>query len=370
MNIQHYVDVLNSTDIIPDSLFKTRHLKFFNGDEETFKSNYAAAIIGLPDLEEVDSYIAASQVRQNLYALSVLSNSLSIIDLGNLKPGSFNDNCNSLRDIISEIGRKTVIVLIGGSSSYSLGSLLAYEKSNVPVNMVCVNSTINKDRDLLGIRDVNPNKGNSYFNFINIGYQSYYVEKETLDFIEDSSFEAYRLGLVRGNLNEMEPVMRDANIVNFSLNAVKHSDAPGASNSSPNGLSGDEACQLAFFAGHSNRISSFGVFDFHPVNDIHHTTAKLTSHIIWYFLEGLSNAIFEEPDITPEHFTKYMIHLNQSDQNIAFYKSNLTNRWWMEISFEKNNYNIILSCSETDYELSCKQEIPDRWWRTFQRISG
>jgi hypothetical protein len=241
---------------------------------------------------------------------------------------------------------------------------MAYEKSKVPVNMVSVDSTINREKNLFTINE------SSYFNFINIGYQSYYIEKETLDFIEDSSFEAYRLGQVRSNLKDMEPVLRDANLVNFSLNAVKHSDAPGTTFSSPNGLSGEDACQLAFFAGHSNRITSFGVFDLLPVNDIHATTVKLASQIIWYFFEGVSNAIYEEPDITPEHFTKYMIHLNHTDQNISFYKSNLTNRWWMEIAFEKKNYNIILSCSETDYELSCKQEIPDRWWRTFQRISS
>jgi hypothetical protein len=207
------------------------------------------------------------------------------------------------------------------------------------------------------------------FNFINIGYQSYFVERKTLDYIDDSHFEAYRLGYVRANLKEMEPVLRDASQVSLSLNSVKHADAPGTGFGSPNGLAGDEICQLAFFAGHSNRIKSFGIFDFAPKNDQRNITGKLAAQIIWYYLEGTANAIHEEPDANPENFIKYLIHNNFTNQNIAFFKSNITNRWWMEITFTEPARTILLACSETDYELACQQDIPDRWWRTFHRIS-
>ena len=376
MNILHYLDFFEITNeiIIPDCSFISRHIKFLRNDtNDLSKAKYHIALLGLPDKEDAKSFEAANQIRQCLYKLSSLSNGLNIVDLGNIKPGNtFNDTCVALSEVIAEINlHKTIMLLIGGTSKYNIGSYLANEKTKKPINMVWVDSTLTREKipSVTSTNLVNNNELSTFFNFTNIAYQSYYVEREMLDFIEDSYFEAYRLGSVRTNLKEMEPVLRDANLVNISLNAIKHSDAPGTNFSSPNGISGDEACQLAFFAGHSTRITSFGVFDLSPENDIHASTAKLAAQMIWYFLEGVSNAIFEEPDITPENFTKYLIHHNQSDQNIAFYKSNLTNRWWMEITFPESNHNILLSCSETDYELTCKQEIPERWWRTFQRIS-
>jgi hypothetical protein len=207
------------------------------------------------------------------------------------------------------------------------------------------------------------------YNFTNIGYQSYFVERKTMDLIDDNHFEAYRLGNVRVNIEEMEPVLRDSNLLNFSLNAVKYADAPGSVIASPNGFTGDEACQLSFFAGHSNRINAFGLYDLNPLNDPASVTAKLGAQISWYFLEGMANCIVEEPDITHENFTKYIIHHNQTHLDLSFYKSTLTNRWWMEIANVKTQRNIVLSCSESDYEMACRQEIPERWWRTHQRIN-
>jgi formiminoglutamase len=181
------------------------------------------------------------------------------------------------------------------------------------------------------------------------------------------NFEAYRLGNVRGSLDETEPALRDANLLNFSLNALKYSDSPASVNSNPNGLTGDEACQLSFFAGHSNRLTAFGIYDLNPDLETSPVSAKLSAQIIWYLLEGFSYRIIEEPDINPENFKNYIIHNSKTNQNISFYKSNLTNRWWMEIVNEKTKNNILISCSENDYLLASRQEIPERWWRVCLR---
>jgi formiminoglutamase len=372
MDIHQFLITTNK-GIIPESSFVYRHVKLFQNDSDITVLDYDVAILGIPDNEDSKTFNTATQIRKILYSLSALSNSLNILDLGNIITGNtFNDTCYAISEVVTEINiQKSIIILIGGTSQYNTGIYLAFEKIKTPVNIVCIDSTISIDKipSLQLKKIINQKELSSFFNFINIGYQSYFVERETLNFINDSYFEAYRLGSVRSNVNEMEPVLRDSNFVSFSLNAIKHSDAPGTNFSSPNGISGEDACQLSFFAGHSNRINSFGVFDLLPENDLHANTAKLASQIVWYFLEGFSNAIYEEPDETPQNFTKYLIHLNQTDQNIAFYKSNLTNRWWMEIIFPENNHKILLSCSEADYGLTCSQEIPERWWRTFRRIS-
>jgi len=56
-----------------------------------------------------------------------------------------------------------------------------------------------------------------------------------------------------------------------------------------------------------------------------------------------------------------------NEQILSFYKSNLTERWWMEISSPENVDNILTSntllpCTYFDYENACNQNIPERWF--------
>ncbi len=378
MNVHDYLDYIEIEQIskIKDNQFIAKHVTFLNDTISlATKLKYDVAILGVPDAQNLNSFESAEQVRECLFGLASLSNSLAIIDLGNIKTGhTFNDTCFAISEVVALTRQyNIIIVLIGGTSKFNLGSFLSFAKSNEPLNLVAIDSIVSRENvPLLAAADLNLYDSKEYgslFNFINIGYQSYFVDQKFLDYLNDSFYEAYRLGFVRANLQEMEPGLRDANSISLSLNSIKHCDAPGASYSSPNGLSGDEACQIAFYAGHSNRLKSFGLFDLACENDYHSTTAKLASQIIWYFLEGLCSSIYEEPDVTPENFVKFLIHLDRTNQNIAFFKSNLTNRWWMEINYPESNRNILLSCSESDYELACRQNIPDRWWRTFQRLN-
>jgi Arginase/agmatinase/formimionoglutamate hydrolase, arginase family len=377
IDIHDYLDFIDSQGIsgYKNSKLISKHVTFFSKETDLSKLKYDIALLGVPDSVESKLFESAAQIRKQFYALASFSNNLNIVDLGNIKTGhTFNDVCYAMREVVSILADLNIVVIpLGGSSQFNLGSFLAFERKKLPVNMISIDSVLSREKIplLYGFDSglVDTVDSTSIYNFINIGYQSYFVDKEFVDFVNDSFYEAYRLGYVRSNLQEMEPSLRDANLIAFSLNAVKHCDAPGVSVSSPNGLTGEEACQLAFYAGHSPRIKSFGIFDFSFDNDIHQTTAKLAAQIIWYFIEGQSSSIYEEPDTTPENFVKYVIHLDQTNQNIAFFKSSLTNRWWMEISAPEKHLNILLSCSELDYELACRQDIPERWWRTFQRLN-
>ena len=359
---------------IPDELsagsFANHHIIF--PDTNTDLSKFDVVIIGVPDSENDIKFKGSYEIRKQLYKLSSLSKNLQIIDLGNINLGnSYFETVSRLRSALEIlIQLKTKIVLLGGTSIFNKENISAFNEKERPLNYISVDSQITWEH-----LEVHPffnhpevDDEHKFVNFINIGYQSYYVEKKILDHIRENNFEAYRLGQVRGKIQEFEPVLRDADMVSFSLNAVKFADAPGAGFSSPNGLTGDEFCQLAFYAGHSNRINFFGIYDYKPAYDLRNITASLAAQTIWYLFEGMATKIVEEPDITPENFTKYHIYLDSANQNISFYKSNLTHRWWMEIEIPNRKMTIVQSCSENDYETACKQEVPDRWWRIFNRI--
>ena len=59
---------------------------------------------------------------------------------------------------------------------------------------------------------------------------------------------------------------------------------------SPNGFDGKEICAISRYAGISNKVSSFGIFEYKSSNE-DEVTEMLISQIIWYFIEGVMNIL-------------------------------------------------------------------------------
>ncbi len=356
-------------DDVPNGSFQKQHVSFSLTKDKPID----AIIIGLPGNDAGNDFLSADQMRTELYKLASLSKNYSILDLGNLNCcNNINDNIERLNKIFEVLHKLPPKLILLGGTAHLLNKVIYnfYNAEQYPLTFVDVNSTVGWDNlpvEPLAMNPVDSVQQNQ-LNFVNLGFQLYYVEKEILDFLHDANFEAYRLGLVRNNVSNYEPVVRDANVLSISLNAVKFSDAPAAKISSPNGLSGDEICQLAFYGGYSSRLKIFNITDIQPLEDSRNTTSVLASQALWYLFEGFSNNTYEDPGLNPESFIKYHIHIDMADQDLAFYYSNLTQRWWMEVSLESDKRKILISCNAADYDLACKQEIPERWWRLFNRL--
>ena len=336
------------------------------------------AIIGVPEDRFTDGageIKTPGVIRRQLYALSAGSQG-TIIDLGNLRTGkTLTDTYYGLRDVLSELyQQKVVTLLMGGSIDVFYGNYLAVEEQNINLSTVAPQLRLpQRSAENHPLNNLVFERHESFKTkqFCNIGYQSYYVSQQDLDFFQDRYFETYRMGEVReNNLRGIEPVVRDSDLLAISMDAVKYSDAPAASNASPNGFTGEEMCQLAFFAGLSYCCRSLGIFDIIPQNDLRDITAKLAAQIAWYFIEGVKKRNPDHPKTHPQNFKKYLIYFDQIHHNLCFYKNIRTERWWMEvptISNEKDS--LVISCTPEDYARAAEQEIPDRWWKTYQRIN-
>lgn len=354
---------------VPNGSFVKQHVSFsINKDVQP-----DAVIIGLPDNDQGNDFSGADCMRRDLYRLASLTKNLNILDLGNLKcTHNIGENIEALYKVMQLLQPLSVkIVLLGGNTHLRNKVIFNFYKiEQYPLNYVDVNSGIPWDNLPVDPLTTNPvsSVSQNQLNYINLGFQLYFIEKEILAFLHDANFEAYRLGLVRNNISSFEPFVRDANVLNISLNSVKFSDAPAARFSSPNGLSGDEMCQLAFYGGYSSSLKVFCISDIETAADPRNTTSALASQALWYLFEGLANNTYEDPGLNPENFAKYHIHIEMANQDLAFYFSSLTQRWWMEVSLESDKRKILVSCNASDYELACKQEIPERWWRLFNRL--
>jgi hypothetical protein len=179
-------------------------------------------------------------------------------------------------------------------------------------------------------------------------------------------FDSYRLGEIAHDLSLAEPVLRNAHMVSLDARAIKASEIGFSGNFSPNGFTGREICAIARYAGISERVMAFGIFEME--NNIQ--CQQLLAQIIWYFIEGINYRIKESPYSKTDDFTKY--NVPNEEEELIFYKSLLTERWWVEVpsifsSHTKEGTPALLPCTEQDYLDACDQKIPDRWFKAYKK---
>ena len=330
------------------------------------------AIIGVLDdrgTKDQDNQVDLSHIRKELYGLFPGNWNASIADLGNILAGNTQeDTYFALRKVVANLIKKKIIpIIIGGSQDLTYALYRAYDDLEQMVNLVSIDSKFDFGKESENISassyltKIIIEEPNNLFNFCNIGFQTFYNSQEEIDLIDKLFFDAYRLGDVSNTIAIAEPVFRDADIVSIDLTAVKSSDSGNFTSFTPNGFNGKEICSLSRYAGISDKVSLFGIFN----HDNSKQESVLIAQIIWYFIEGFNYRSNEYPFGNRENYIKYIIPL---EEELIFYKSNKTDRWWIEIPFISNSNNklkknTLLPCSYDEYLGACNQEIPERWWK-------
>jgi formiminoglutamase len=332
-----------------------------------------------PEIKD-NEQLPSVTIREELYKLKKISSSLRIADLGNLKKGNNQtETFFALHEVCSLLFQlKVNLLLIGGPQSNTIPVFRAMKDIENDINLVHIDSRIdlsisdNKHIDTQYLSEIIEKETAHLYNISCVGHQSYFVDQKQINLLNENYFEHYRLGQVRNNFEEIEPVIRDADIVSFDLSAIKSADAPAAINNSPNGFLSDEACKLTRYAGISDRVKALGIFEYDPHSTDNSQTAKLIAQMIWYYWEGFIYRKHDYPVASLENYIKYIVDIDEIEIPIVFYKSNKTQRWWIEVNNHPENVhdhvNVIASCSETDYLKACNNEIPDRWWINFKKL--
>ena len=341
-------------------------------ESDTFVSklvseNYNVALVGVrfeSGSANKGCDVAPDEIRKHLYALRGMDK-LRIADLGNIKKGEkASDVCYALRDVVSELLSNGIVpVVMGGSQDLSLSIFEGMKEKKTDLNLGVVDARVD-----VGMGDV-PFCSSTYLNKILddeklfrldlIGYQNYFCSKAQLMELKNRNHWGMRLGTLRADLGKSEPIFRDCDFVSVDMSVVRQSDAPGNAQPVPNGLFGEEICQLARYAGFSDRISAFGVFETNPFFDNNGQTSALAAEIIWHFLEAYGNRYGDYPKRELSTYMKYVVPDMDGDGEMVFYNNNLNNRWWIEIPTRRGLR--VFSCSYQDYRLAKGNQIPDIW---------
>ena len=338
--------------------------------------NVAVAIITVNEFrgseKDNDDY-SFDYFRKQFYSLFPGNWNASIVDLGTIEAGaSVEDTYFVVKSLVAELVKKRIIpVIIGGSQDLTYPMYRSYDNLDQMVNLVSVDNQFdfskeNKLDSESYLSKIIVEEPNNLFNFSNLGFQTYFNSQEEIDLIEKLYFEAYRLGEVSNNIAVAEPVFRDADLVSVDMHSVQSSYSGNFDIFNPNGFTGKEICALTRYAGISDKVTSFGIFNFNPTGN----EVVLTAQMLWYFIEGFCFRSNEYPFGTKENYIKYIVPIE--DEELIFYKSNKTERWWIEIPFLTNvnnklKRNTLLPCTHEDYLAACEQEIPERWWKAQRR---
>lgn len=325
------------------------------------------------DLNNLEDSLSFTEIRRAFYELFPGNWYTHIADLGDIERGErVEDTYFAVKTIHQALFKKNIIpIYIGGSQDLIYPIYRSYDELDQMVNLVNVDSRFDLGDASAAIHNksymgkIIVDQPYNLFNYSNIGYQTYFNPQEEIDLMDTLYFDSYRLGNVSAMMNMVEPVMRDADVVAIDLNAVRSSELSIRHNKMPNGFDGKEICKISRYAGISDRVSCFGVFEYK--NDAQEEkAAMLVAQMMWYFIEGVNFRASEDMDVEKGNFLIYQVPIE--NEVLTFYKSEKTARWWIEIPFisglnNKLKRHTLLPCTHQEYLDACNQHIPERWYK-------
>jgi len=308
------------------------------------------------------------KIREELYKMYYWHTAISVADAGNIRQGAtIEDTRAALLTVLQEIhAAGKIAIVLGGAHDLTMQQYEVFKKKE----KMAVASVADMLIDLDEAEEINAGSflmdmltetPNFITHYSHIGFQSYYAHPRMLETLDKLRFDFFRLGKVKEQIEDMEPVLRTSNLFSFDMSAVRYSDAPANINGSPNGLNGEETCLLTRYAGMSNNLTSFGIYGYREEEDQHEMTARLISQMVWYFVDGYLVRKTEAKLTERDEFAVFNVAF--TDNNTVFLKSKRTNRWWMKLPD-----NSFIPCSYNDYLIASNDDIPERWLREQERL--
>ena len=360
--------VLNYIDSLP--LLSVGKNLFFNYKNLDL-SKIDIALIGLNEYRGSSNsnlnYFKSNTFRKEFYSLYSGDWKVNLVDLGDVINGNkLSDTYYAVQYISETLIKNNVIpFFIGGSQDLTFPIYKSYCGKGNEINLSCIDNKFdfgqikNEFNDLSFMSKIILDEKNELNHYSNIGFQTFLNSQEEIDLLDKMQFESYRLGKVDRKIDIIEPCLRNTNIVSIDFKSIKASELNFIHNF-PNGFQSSQICTISRYAGISNRVSSIGIFDVFN-NEISYA---LLSQLIWYFIEGFCLRIKEDP--YSKDFKGNSYYVSIGDQQLKFYNSDLSQKWWVELDNNSKN-NTLIPCNNKDYIDACNQIISGRILLSFKR---
>ena len=301
----------------------------------------------------------ADALRPALYALNHTFSSIEIADFGNLNYTGKNIQ-SALRECliaVIEMGIKPIIIGQNHNYADALIKSLPYQKTDLALVAPSIAFT---ECDLA----YQLAKKKRLFHVAFIAQQTYLNHADAVANSHEVFSEFLRLGAVTQSVQEVEPLLRQADVFDFNLSAIKYAEFRSGTEALPNGLNNQEACAICRYAGISNGISVF-MFNQFTLNVEDPTDAKQLAQMIWYCLDGIDNRFNDLPQMNNRNFKVYKCHAH-SGEDMLFLYSEVSGRWWLQIpQMEGRSKKApkFIGCTENDHAIAEQGDVPEKYYR-------
>ena len=317
----------------PDEEALPCYTSFFQADEPI--DNHSVALLGLNE-------VASLKIRTQLYQFNRLSGSINFIDLGIAR----NQTEEFLTGLLTELRQSKITSIVFGTPDHILNAqILSNREIQGPLS--------------LGIVDVAPeyhaiDAGHMELldRIVLMGTQKHLFRSQ--QWSANPRLEVIRMGILKNEILEAEPALRDCQALSFSIRSLNKREAPAQRNISNTKISAYEACQLMHFLGFNENLNSIAFTHYVPELDMQDMTAHLIAQMIWYYLDARSLSIADNPE-KKQDVQEFSVVLDQFGLNVSFVKSLTSGKWW--IKTEDGNY---IPCTQKDYELACSNTLSPR----------
>ena len=295
--------------------------------------------------------VISDSIRKELFKTSFPFSNIALYDLGNIRNSNPEFIIQALNQFESE--KSNILILGSNIESFELQlKALTQKISNI--------AFLEKSGDLFfstTIQDYILNSTNISKAGL-IGYQTHLLNPEKLKHKKFNN--SIRLGKFRNNYKDVEPVLRNVDTLLFNMDSIRYSEVPGIKNTTPSGLTSEEACQIMKYTGLNNELNILNFIGFEPKYDFHNQGAMLISQLIWYYIEGVDQQIMENIS-DKQSMISIVVDLNDYNMSLNFIQSKKTGRWWVEIpNPEEKNTSYFIACSEEDYNKATRNELSNR----------
>lgn len=346
------------------------YVDFYDDHFDKDVTDYELYIIGVPEgrlsLKNDACFSAPDEIRNSFYELYQGDWSLKVLDFGNIKLGDkIEDTYIAVEEVLSNLILNDKIVLILGGGHDLINSIYrGHCKAGKPLNFASADAYLDfQDGDTYHSRSflsrLISSKEALLSNYTLIGYQTYLSDPKEVRLLEQMDFNLLRLGDVNSDLKEMEPYLRDLNHLSVDASVVKSSELPANVYASPNGISAEILCAIMRYAGMSYRLQSVLLSELNPLLDKNNQSSKVYAQAIWYFIEGFHLRKDDYPKEKLNNFKRFYVNSDLSD--LLFYKSNSSERWWVELPM--NNVELkknLFPCSYLDYKKAVDGILTER----------
>lgn len=381
-DISIYFQPISSATSTEEGSIGTHIIKHTKGDFPNLTKK-GIAIIDVPEYRNHTKFEKqpefSNQFREKLYPLyKGVKWGHSIYDLGTIFPGEkSSDTYYAIKTTCHELLKKGIIpILIGGSQDLTRPMFEAFSEEQL-VNITAIDNQLNLGNPELIINEANWlshilfQQPSTLFNFSNIATQVHYNKPQTIQLFEDLYFDNYSLGAVNSQIEQVEPYLRNTDLLSIDIESIRASELQNTNYTSPNGLFAHQICRIGRYAGISDKLSAVGIFNYYSQENT--VTDELIAQIIWYFNEGYAARKGDFPIGSKKNYKKFRVFLEELKEEIIFYKSIKSSRWWIEVAYpaaQKSKYlrHQMVPCSYETYQKTMKGEVPDLWWKTYQKL--